>query len=74
LYGGPFYYYLNGDYKLSTYDPAGVWWKEKADLKADSFGGFIGAQFALSKNLDLRTEFSATADGWAVGSSIGWKF
>lgn len=74
LYGGPFYYYLNGDYKYTNVSPGSLW-KETADLEADSnFGGFIGAQFALSESVDLATEISSTSDGWAFGTGIGWKF
>ena len=75
VYGGPFYYYLSGNYDLKASQAGAVWWKESADLENDGYiGGFIGTQFALSHNMDLRTEFSATADGWAVGTSVGWNF
>jgi hypothetical protein len=74
LYGGPFYYYLDGDYDYTDND-AGDLYKETADMEADSnFGGFIGAIFPLSDTIDLTTELAATADGWAFGTGLGWKF
>jgi hypothetical protein len=75
LYGGGFYYDLQGDlsYKWSNSD--GEWYKGSMDLEAASnVGGFIGAKFALNENTDITTEFSATADGWAVGTGIAYKF
>ncbi len=79
LYGGPFYYYLDGDFDLDSkeYESGTLTGlcKESADLEADSnFGGFIGAIFPLSKSMDWTTEFSATGDGWAIGTGLGWKF
>jgi len=75
LYGGPFYYYLNGDYDYKSVDNLGWVYKESADLEEDSsFGGFIGAIFPIGNNMDWTTEFSATGDGWAIGTGIGWKF
>jgi hypothetical protein len=79
LYGGAFYYYMDGDidWKGSEVDNDGFTesWKESGDLEADGYlGGFIGAQFSLSENTALTTEVSATADGWALGTGITFKF
>ena len=78
LYGGPFYYYLAGDY---DYTEKGSWdygegdsgtWRDKghANLEASHFGGFLGAQFDISKNTSATVEYSFTGDGWAVGTGI----
>jgi hypothetical protein len=78
LYGGPFYYYLNGDFDrlhTSTFGTYVYLGKGSADMEADSnFGGFLGGQFSLGKNTDWTTEFSSTGDSWAVGTGITWKF
>lgn len=76
LYGGPFYYYLGGDFenKYTNTDEDG-YWKETGKLRAKSnFGGFIGAQFDVAQNTNMTVELSATADGWAVGTGLGFKF
>jgi len=79
LYGGPFYYYLSGDYEdKGTYTEPG-WelyrWKASGDLEADSnFGGFVGAQFPLMGNCDMTAELSFTGDSWAIGTGVVWKF
>ncbi len=82
LYGGLFYYYLSGDtdYKAKITGTlagdlytAGV--KQSADLEADgNFGGFIGAQFALTGSYDMATELVFTGDSWAIGAGIVCKF
>ena len=72
LYGGPFYYCLNGDWE-NTFSGNGF--KEKGDLSTNShFGGFIGAVFEVAENTTLTTEFSATSDGWALGTGIKFAF
>jgi len=78
LYGGPFFYYLSGDMDVKgteTWADGSETWKVSCDLKADSnFGGFVGAQFALSENIDMTTEFSFTGDSWAFGTGIACRF
>jgi hypothetical protein len=74
LYGGPFYYMLDGDLDVKGVD-AGDAWKESGDLEEDSnFGGFIGAQCTVMEKYDVTTEFSFTGDGWAVGAGIYYAF
>jgi hypothetical protein len=78
LYGGPFYYYLSGDYDRTekgtwTADDFSGGWieKESGDLEADSnFGGYIGAQVDISKTCNASLEFSATGDGWGAGAGL----
>ena len=80
LYGGPFYYFLNGDLdeKYTRYD-SGVLRainKESGDIsEKDNFGGYIGAQFELAKNLGMTVEFSSTGGGsYGLGTGITVKF
>jgi hypothetical protein len=79
LYGGPFYYYLNGDLdsKVVGYDEGGFDFidKESGDLRAkDNFGGFIGAQVDLTNGIVWTAEFSAQQNGWGLGTGIACKF
>ena len=77
LYGGPFYYFIDGDWDQKYTDTSEGTYIEKAsaDIEADNnFGGYIGAQFPIAQNCDFTTEFSMTGDGWGVGGGITWKF
>ena len=81
LYGGPFYYYLNGtvDSKVVRYASAGGALqfidKESGDIRAeDNFGGFIGAQVDLTNSIAWTTEVSAHQNGWGFGTGIAFKF
>ena len=75
VYGGPFYYYLNGDYDLSITDDLGLWYTEKADIRADrNWGGFIGSTVDLGHNLNWTIEYSTTGKGWGLGTGIAWSF
>jgi hypothetical protein len=70
LYGGPFYYMLDGDI-----DVKGIGFKESGDLQEDSsIGGFVGAQCKVMEKYDVTTEFSFTGSGWAVGAGICYAF
>jgi len=78
LYGGPFYYLLDGDL---DYEGAATWtdgaetWKGSGDLEEDSnIGGFVGAQVSLKENCDLTTELAFTGDGWAIGAGVALAF
>lgn len=82
LYGGPFYYYLNGDYRFKEtgyweeFDDgwtSGDWmWKVDADLRAeDHYGGYIGAQIDLCKNCNATIEFATTCGNlWSAGAGL----
>jgi hypothetical protein len=70
LYGGPYYYYLNGDYDedWSTFTMT-------SDLKNSDFGGFIGAAFDLATNCSANVEYSNNFnDSWSLGTGITFKF
>ena len=75
LYGGPFYYYLDLEYRdrYTWVDGDGDNWvgRCKGDLEADSnFGGFIGTQFDIFPNCGFTTEFAVTGGGWGAGAGI----
>ena len=80
LYGGPFYYMLDGDLdgKLTEYDPGAdetYVSKFSGDLEEDSnIGGFVGAQFTMMENYNMTTEFSFTGAGWAAGVGVYMAF
>ncbi len=74
LYGGPFYYMLNGDLDAKGVNDGGAW-KSSGDLEEDSnIGGFIGAQCTVMEKYDVTTEFSITGGGWAIGAGIAVPF
>jgi hypothetical protein len=82
LYGGPFYYYLNGDLDSKVVRYASVGGalqfidKESGDIRAkDNFGGFIGAQVDIAQNCSATVEFGSTfSDTWSLGTGITFKF
>lgn len=76
LYGGPFYYYLDGDWKNKFTDAGPGYFKETGKLRANSnFGGFIGATFDLMTDMNMTVEFSSTgSSGWAIGTGVVFKF
>jgi len=82
LYGGPFFYYLSGDFKGkevgSGSDEGGDFtWLGKAsgDLRAENnFGGYIGTQFEIAKNWNFTVEYGTTGDGWNLASGVAVKF
>jgi hypothetical protein len=70
LYGGPFYYMLDGDV-----DVKGTDLKLSGDLQEDSnIGGFVGAQCKVMEKYDVTTEFSFTGSGWAIGAGVCYAF
>jgi len=85
VYGGPFYYIFNGDYDFKgtgVFDPRGddggpvdMTLKGSYDVKQDSeFGGYLGAQIAVTDNVAWNAECQATGDAIALGTGIVWKF
>lgn len=74
LYGGPFYYMLDGDLDVTETWVGGTW-KGSGDLEEDgNFGGFVGAQCTLMEKYDMTTELSFTGDGWAIGAGVAVPF
>jgi hypothetical protein len=78
LYGGPFYYMLDGDLDLEgseTWATGYGTWEGSGDLEEDSsFGAFVGAQCTVMEKYDVTTELSITGDGWAIGAGIAVPF
>jgi hypothetical protein len=72
LYGGVFYYMLDGDVEFrSTSIPLDV----DLDAEEDSnVGGYIGTLMHLTKNMDAMVEVAGLSDGWGIGGNIAWKF
>jgi hypothetical protein len=71
LYGGAFYYMLDGDVDFEYYgfDIGSL------DIEEDdNFGGFIGAKFELMKNTDFVVEYALGNDSQALSGSLGWRF
>ncbi len=70
LYGGPFFYVLEGDMEI---DSAGV--DETLDVGVQTlFGGYIGAEIDLCENSSWYGEFQFTGDMMVLGTGISWKF
>lgn len=76
LYGGPFYYLLDGDYdRERNFLELNYIEREEAHIEQDSsYGAFVGAVVDLADNSDLTAELSFTSDGWALGAGIAQKF
>jgi len=71
LYGGPFFYVLEGDV---DYEITGL-----GDLSLDLgekslFGGYIGAELDICPNSSWYGEFQLTGDMMVFGTGISWKF
>jgi hypothetical protein len=75
LYGGPFFYMINGHAKDKETWSDGSWWKGSSDVEAENnFGGYIGMQLDLTKKCDLKVEFFSIGDGWGLGTGVIFKF
>jgi hypothetical protein len=81
LYGGPFYYMIDGDLDVETAAtfPGAPITVTKAvtdsgDLEADSIGVFVGAQCTLMEKACLTTEISFTGEGYAIGAGVAVGF
>jgi hypothetical protein len=79
LYGGPFYYFLDGDLDVKGFygdgDGGTINYKETGDIEAkDNWGGFIGAQVDVCQNWVWTVEGSFTGSGYGLGTGIAIKF
>ena len=77
LYGGPFFYMLDGDfdYKETWTSEGGGWEKGSSDVEEDSsFGGYVGAAIPLAEKIDMTFEVAAISGGWAAGTGVIVRF
>jgi hypothetical protein len=77
VYGGPFFYWLSGNVNVNdTFLIEGLTpGRATADLEQPTwFGGYIGAQAALSWNVSANIEYQHTAFADAVGANVKIKF
>lgn len=72
LYGGAFYYMLDGDLTLSV--PAFGFSISTGIEEDDEFGGFIGAKFDIAESTDFIVEYLQGNDSFGIGFSIGKSF
>jgi len=78
LYGGPFYYMLDGELESCASATGGgsiLEIEADGDLEeASCFGGFVGMQCTLMDKYNMTSEISFTGDGWAIGAGIALPF
>ena len=78
LYGGPFFYMLDGDLDGKGTEIDGEVthnYKLSADLEEDgNFGGFVGAQCMVMDKYCLTTELGFSGGGWAIGAGLSVPF
>lgn len=76
LYGGVFYYALEGDWDATVTGPtlmAPVRMSGDLDEDAD-VGGYVGSVIDLATNSNMMIETAFINGGWAVGANIAWLF
>ena len=71
LYGGAYYYMLDGD---MDYSGSGVGSGSFDIDEDDNFGGFVGTQFDIWENTDLIVEYAMGNDSYSFGLSVGVTF
>jgi hypothetical protein len=72
LYGGPFYYILEGDFE--TKDILGTVLLS-GDINEDSqWGGFLGAQLPMGANFAIGIDSTIMTNGYSVSGSVALKF
>ncbi len=75
LYGGPFYYMLDGEIEDTFYEDGVLIGTETADIEEEScFGGYVGAEFDLSDTCLAYVESQFTGDSTGIAAGIGWLF
>lgn len=73
VYGGPFWYYLDGEkkYREKVGTPG---WREKYDLgNCTDFGCYVGVHFDISEDTFWNIEYQFTEDDSAIGTGIVWR-
>jgi len=82
VYGGPFYYWFSGDY---DYKGSGWWYNDSYDYDMTRkgsydvedegcFGGYVGAQIAVTENVDFNAECQGAKGALAFATGLVWKF
>jgi hypothetical protein len=82
VYGGPFYYWFSGDFDhkgSGMYDPENLDYdmaiKGSYDVEdVGCFGGYLGAQIAVTDNIAWNAECQGAKGALALGTSLVWKF
>jgi hypothetical protein len=76
LYGGVFYYDLDGDFDATVTGPLLVTpLRISGDIdEEDHIGGYIGAVIGSVTGLEAMIETAFLGGSWAVGGSLGWRF
>ena len=73
IYGGPFWYYLEGEKKYDEKVGAPGDWEEYDMSNCSDFGGFLGVQVDLNSDTVLNLEVQMTEDDEVMALSIGWR-
>jgi hypothetical protein len=78
VYGGPFGYFMTGNFEDKSVENEGgviTSQKVKADLEeAAWFGGYIGTEVSLCKDISASVEYQRTAFAYSISGNIAWKF
>ena len=78
IYGGPFLYLIDGEVKGEWHGltaPNAYVGDESYDIDTVStFGGYIGTQINIAKNLYYSIEYQHTGAADALGMSMTWRF
>lgn len=74
VYGGPFLDFIGGTLDVDG-TINGVPGKFSADLREDTwFGGYVGAEIDIIKNMAVNAEFQSTGDDYAIGGGVKFRF
>lgn len=86
LYGGPFFHFIDGRIK-GKYNESGVFavmptpisFDYRSDYRYDIdessiFGGYLGAQIDVAKDISFNIEYQHTAFADALGMNLLWRF
>lgn len=74
IYGGPFFNFIDGDAEAKFRVPKGTTIRSYDIDEDHCFGGFIGAQVEVIKNLPFCIEWQHTADADALAISLVYSF
>ncbi len=76
IYGGPFFHFISGDFNYrETCSICGVISDKTSNVRESSwFGGYVGTQVDIIKNVPFSIEYMHTAFADALGMSLIWRF